>query len=369
MDLFSLATTNAAGSLPPAQQVFALPELRTAVPPPDGVDERAWRAAFLVPPMLTTLRLLPPPTPDAADPGPAAALAEVLALAARAGVTVGTMDACGLEDCVVLHAPAEIQRFFAGQPLPVPLDAATVVVDAACGEAVLRGADVFAPGVVACTRHFDRGDPVIVAALVAPEWRTAVAAAADASGGNNAHQVLKGSFATVDTVSRSCVVVGAGVALLSRTECISPKARGVALRVNGANPMRHLPLSDGPDAYLPSVLPASGYRVFLQNWSSLVPVACLRLRPGTAHAVWDVCAAPGGKTSHVLSRLGRDAVASASCARNARRRAARHCASSCWGCIRRPSWRESPSFTPTRTPCASTVATQQAQASRPMTPR
>ena len=61
--------------------------------------------------------------------------------------------------------------------------------------------------------------------------------------------------------------------------------------------------TDGPDGFSPAA-PAllEDGRVYLQNASSLLPVAALDPQPG--HKVLDVAAAPGGKAFHIAARTG-----------------------------------------------------------------
>ena len=62
--------------------------------------------------------------------------------------------------------------------------------------------------------------------------------------------------------------------------------------------------TDGPDGFSPAVPLITDGRVYLQNASSLIPVAALDPQPG--HRVLDVAAAPGGKAFHIAARTAND---------------------------------------------------------------
>ncbi|KAM9712750.1 LOW QUALITY PROTEIN: tRNA (cytosine(72)-C(5))-methyltransferase NSUN6 [Menidia menidia] len=144
-----------------------------------------------------------------------------------------------------------------------------VVVGAQCGGAVLRGANVFGPGVVAAPKHMKVGDLVSVFSDL--EGRCTRGAAG--FHGNKAF-------------------VGNGVAEMDRSGIFrtDEPARGVAVRM--VEPLYRSPSFDG-------VLPGL---VFLQNLPSVVVGHVLGPRPG--EKILDMCAAPGGKTCHIASLMG-----------------------------------------------------------------
>ncbi|CAG5896211.1 unnamed protein product [Menidia menidia] len=138
-----------------------------------------------------------------------------------------------------------------------------------CGGAVLRGANVFGPGVVAAPKHMKAGDLVSVFSDL--EGRCTRGAAG--FHGNKAF-------------------VGNGVAEMDRSGIFRTEepARGVAVRM--VEPLYRSPSFDG-------VLPGL---VFLQNLPSVVVGHVLGPRPG--EKILDMCAAPGGKTCHIASLMG-----------------------------------------------------------------
>ncbi|XP_060949924.1 tRNA (cytosine(72)-C(5))-methyltransferase NSUN6 [Limanda limanda] len=144
-----------------------------------------------------------------------------------------------------------------------------VVVGAQCGNAVLRGAHVFAPGIIASPKYMKAGDVVSVFSDL--EGRC--------TRGATSFQGKK-------------VFVGNGVAELGRSSifCADKPAKGVGVRM--VDPLYQSPSFDG---VLPNL-------VFLQNLPSVVVGHVLGPRPG--ERILDMCAAPGGKTCHIAALMG-----------------------------------------------------------------
>ena len=256
-------------------------------------------AAFVFPPAVSTLRQVRPPATE----GEAAALSRFVGELQSSGHVVQPCGSVpGLPDCWVIHPshPHPAQRdgmAFApcakaaddGTEDGPPEDSAAVVVDVGCGEAVLRGSDVFAPGIVAFSKDFKEGDPVRIFVALPKGKGTSL-------------PFLKNTFLTDTELQTLCVQLSTkmphacAVASMARTAVVRGE-KGTAVRVMGSTGFGHPGLGNLA-VPLPSLL-------FLQNHSSMVPAELLAPEPH--HAVLDMCAAPGGKASHLLSAVSRTA--------------------------------------------------------------
>jgi len=146
-----------------------------------------------------------------------------------------------------------------------------VVVGEMCGLAVLRGADVFSPGILSVPVTLAPGDRVAVVADVAGTC-------------------LRGS----KQFQGETVFVGNGVARVSRDDLFKTDTvvRGVGIEMKDR-------LYDCPSLNENENL-FSGC-LTLQNLPSLLAVDVLDPLPGDR--VLDMCAAPGGKTTHIAQRM------------------------------------------------------------------
>ncbi|KAA0723845.1 putative methyltransferase NSUN6 [Triplophysa tibetana] len=153
-------------------------------------------------------------------------------------------------------------------PRCVDLQGSEVIVGAQCGNAVLRGAHVFTPGVLGTPKFMKAGDVVSVFSDIDGKCTR----------GAKEFQGKK-------------VFLGNGVSEVHRSDvfCSEGPARGVAIRMT--EPLYQSPSFDG-------VLTED---VFLQNLPSVVVGHVLGPRPG--ERILDMCAAPGGKTTHIASLM------------------------------------------------------------------
>ncbi|XP_072029543.1 uncharacterized protein [Amphiura filiformis] len=144
-----------------------------------------------------------------------------------------------------------------------------VIVDSLCAVAVLRGADIFAPGVMGAPAVMQVGDTVAVYGDLCGQCRRGYT------------QAFTGEK----------MFLGNGKALMSRSQLFveTEKPSGVAIKMTE-------PIFDCPS--LNSVLTD---RIFLQNLPSIVAGHVVSPQPGDM--VLDMCAAPGGKTTHLATLM------------------------------------------------------------------
>ncbi|XP_074122899.1 tRNA (cytosine(72)-C(5))-methyltransferase NSUN6 isoform X1 [Sminthopsis crassicaudata] len=139
-----------------------------------------------------------------------------------------------------------------------------VIVGAHCGNAVLRGAHVYVPGIMSASRFMKAGDVVSVYSDIEGKCK-------------------KGA----KEFDGKKVFLGNGISELSRNEMfsLSSPLKGIGIRMT-----EPVYLSPSFDNVLSSAL-------FLQNLPSAVVSHVLNPQPG--EKILDMCAAPGGKTTHI----------------------------------------------------------------------
>ena len=145
-----------------------------------------------------------------------------------------------------------------------------VIVGSGCGVAVLRGAEVFAPGILATPADMVAGERVSV-------W-------ADVRG-----SCLRGA----KSFKGESYFVGNGTAKVSRENLFS----GSDVKVVGIGVEMEERLFDCPSLNSAALPPS----LMLQNFPSILAVDRLDPKPG--ERILDMCAAPGGKTCHIAARL------------------------------------------------------------------
>ncbi|XP_009671974.2 tRNA (cytosine(72)-C(5))-methyltransferase NSUN6 isoform X2 [Struthio camelus] len=142
--------------------------------------------------------------------------------------------------------------------------ASEVIVGAHCGYAVLRGAHVYVPGILSTSRLLKAGDLVSVYSDIEGKCKR----------GAKVFEGIK-------------VFIGNGISELSRNEIFSSNGPLNGMGIRMTEPVY---LSPSFDNVLPSHL-------FLQNLPSVVVSHILNPQPG--ERILDMCAAPGGKTTHL----------------------------------------------------------------------
>ncbi|XP_053322812.1 tRNA (cytosine(72)-C(5))-methyltransferase NSUN6 [Spea bombifrons] len=143
-----------------------------------------------------------------------------------------------------------------------------VIVGAQCGNAVLRGAHVYSSGIISASKWMKSGEKVSVYSDIEGKCK-------------------RGAKEFLGTK----VFIGNGISELSRKDifCSNVPVKGKGIRMT--EPVYWSPSFDG-------VLPGS---VFLQNLPSAVVSHVLSPQPG--ERVLDMCAAPGGKTTHMATLM------------------------------------------------------------------
>ncbi|XP_063094585.1 tRNA (cytosine(72)-C(5))-methyltransferase NSUN6-like isoform X2 [Cavia porcellus] len=142
------------------------------------------------------------------------------------------------------------------------------VVGAQCGNAVLRGAQVYVPGIVSASSFMKAGDVISVYSDIKGKCK-------------------KGAREFDGTK----VFLGNGISARSRKEIFSGlcELKGIGIRMT-----EPIYLSPSFDNVLPGYL-------FLQNLPSAVVTHVLHPQPG--ERVLDLCAAPGGKATHIAALM------------------------------------------------------------------
>ncbi|XP_036618032.1 tRNA (cytosine(72)-C(5))-methyltransferase NSUN6 [Trichosurus vulpecula] len=143
-----------------------------------------------------------------------------------------------------------------------------VIVGAHCGNAVLRGAHVYVPGIISASKFMKAGDVVSVYSDIEGKCK-------------------KGA----KEFDGKKVFLGNGISELSRNEIfsLSSPLKGIGIRMT--EPVYLSPSFD-------NVLSSS---LFLQNLPSAVVSHVLNPQPG--EKILDMCAAPGGKTTHIAALM------------------------------------------------------------------
>lgn len=143
-----------------------------------------------------------------------------------------------------------------------------VIVSLECGEAVLRGANVFVPGLIGAPSSLQKGDLTAVYADVNNECR-------------------RGDKRRFNGVK---LFIGNGLMKVSRDDIFKGGIeRGVAVEMTQ------------PVYNCPPLNNIFKEKLFLQNIPSIVCAHVLDPRPG--QTVLDMCSAPGGKTAHLATLM------------------------------------------------------------------
>lgn len=162
-----------------------------------------------------------------------------------------------------------------------PLSHRVIICDRFCGEAVLRGSDIFVRGVICADGGIRPGEEVAVYA-----------------------DLNDGSYKTIarglllEKYPGRCVFLGLGRACCSRADMFT-LSTGVAVEMSSQP-------KDRAGSVHPPLHGAMPGKFMLQNLPSAVVAHVLSPQPGDV--ILDMCSAPGGKTTHVASLVRNDAT-------------------------------------------------------------
>jgi predicted ribosome-associated RNA-binding protein Tma20 len=175
--------------------------------------------------------------------------------------------------------PKESDVLFSNWPLRKeqgwPMDYRSIICDRFCGEAVLRGSDIFVRGVLAADSGIRAGEKVAVYADIPCKVNNGILT-----------RGLK-----LEQYRGKCIYLGLGIAECDRNEIFkSTKGKAVTMSMNSK------------DRCGPMLPPLSGVlqdKMMLQNLPSIFVGHAIN--PSNNDIILDMCMAPGGKTLHLAS--------------------------------------------------------------------
>ncbi|ESN95243.1 hypothetical protein HELRODRAFT_87021, partial [Helobdella robusta] len=181
----------------------------------------------------------------------------------RTGLKFEVKNHPELNDCII------IQNF---GPFNVDTVTEEIIVDHSCGMSVLRGSDIYSTGILSMSPYVKVGDLVSVYVDVENKCRR--------------------GLLTKDFHGKK-FFIGNGVAMVTRAAVFctgNNKLKGIGVRMSEC-------IYRSPQLYdlLPSL-------IHPQNLPSIICVHVLN--PSSDDLVLDMCAAPGGKTSHIATLMG-----------------------------------------------------------------
>nr|XP_043624205.1 rRNA (cytosine-C(5))-methyltransferase NOP2C isoform X2 [Erigeron canadensis] len=158
-----------------------------------------------------------------------------------------------------------------------------IIVSRKCAEAVLRGAQVYIPGILACSAHVEVGDKVAVSVGIEQPGRDGGWAIGITRG-----IVLQGLKTDPQYLEREGLYIGQGITTMSRAGIfrdLSGLGVDMTERVFRLTSFNELLKGD----------------IFLQNLPSIITAHVLD--PQQGERILDMCAAPGGKTTAIASLM------------------------------------------------------------------
>jgi 16S rRNA C967 or C1407 C5-methylase (RsmB/RsmF family) len=182
-------------------------------------------------------------------------------------------------------------------PHQINLEHPVICLDRRCGEAVMTGADVFAPGVKGIALNIRKGDLVSLVVDIdnvtlkgqpLPSLPAAAAAAASSSSHGDVSGGSDGD-GDGDFLAGRWRHIGNGICMMDRIDMIASGARGVAVKMQKTEFSR------------PAMHGILDHLLMVQSLPSLLVSHILAPQPG--ERVLDMCASPGGKTTHVATLM------------------------------------------------------------------
>ena len=195
------------------------------------------------------------------------------------------------ENATIASKDIHVKEKFSGWPSRRekgwPMTRRSIICDRFCGEAVLRGSDIFVMGVMAADANIQAGEEVAIYADIPLKERQDSNGNVKKVAGNE--KLLRGL--KLEHYRGKCVYLGLGRTECSRSE-IFRKTQGVAITMSMSAKDRVGP----PLPPLYGILPD---KMMLQNLPSILVGHTLNPKPNDV--ILDMCSAPGGKTSHLAS--------------------------------------------------------------------
>jgi len=170
--------------------------------------------------------------------------------------------------------PVLFAKWPSRQKLGWPMTHRVVLCDRFCGEAVLRGSSIFVRGVVCADSGIASGETVAVYADIRDD---------------TAPCLSRGLL--LEQYSGTCVFLGIGTAACKRADMFN-SSQGLGIQMSPLPWNRAGPI-------LPPLHGMLATTAVFQNLPSVVVGHALQPAPG--NVILDMCAAPGGKTSHLAS--------------------------------------------------------------------
>ena len=155
-----------------------------------------------------------------------------------------------------------------------PMSHRSIVVDRYCGEAVLRGSNIFVKGILAADSGIVEQEEVAIYAHLSSK------------------SIPRGLV--LEKYSGKCVFLGLGISNCKRSECFA-QSSGIGVTVTKIA---------GPSQ--PSLNSILNGKMMMQNLPSVCVAHALDPQPGDV--ILDMCAAPGGKTTHLASLIGNEGL-------------------------------------------------------------